>query len=68
MHLLVDSTGIKLSETGDWLSKNHQINKRQQLLKLNIAVDAEDFLYKVLSSLIVVRLILKRFQYLDKSS
>lgn len=43
MHLLVDSTGIKLSKkTGDWLSKKHQVTKRQQWLKLHIAIDAED--------------------------
>jgi len=41
MHLLVDSTGIKLSETGDWLSKKHQVSKRQKWLKLHIAIDAE---------------------------
>lgn len=50
MHLLVDSTGIKLCETGDWLSKKHQVSKRQQWLKLHIAIDAEDL---TIQSLIV---------------
>lgn len=39
LHVLVDSTGIKLSGDGEWVRKQHGVQQRRQWLKLHLAID-----------------------------
>lgn len=41
MHLLVDSTGLKLCGSGEWLLEKHDTKTRRDWRKLHIAVDAD---------------------------
>ena len=41
VHLLVDSTGVKLSGPGEWLVEKHGTRRRRSWRKLHIGVDAE---------------------------
>src|SRR5258708_32530304 len=41
VHLLVDSTGLKLSGAGDWLVEKHGTSRRRSWRKLHIGVDAD---------------------------
>ncbi len=41
MHLLIDSTGIKVEGDGEWHARKHGPSKRRRWLKLHLAVDAE---------------------------
>src|SRR5438046_9518137 len=41
VHLLVDSTGLKLSGAGDWLVGTHGTSRRRSWRKLHIGVDAD---------------------------
>src|ERR1700748_1089526 len=41
VHLLVDSTGLKLCGAGEWLVKNHRTSRRRSWRKLHIGVDAD---------------------------
>ncbi len=41
MHLLVDSTGLKLCGSGEWLLEKHGTKTRHSWRKLHIAVDAD---------------------------
>jgi len=41
VHLLVDSTGLKLCGSGEWLLEKHGTNTRRSWRKLHIAVDAD---------------------------
>src|SRR3954465_9921594 len=41
MHLLVDSTGLKLYGTGAWLVEKHGTKRRRSWRKLHLGVDAE---------------------------
>jgi hypothetical protein len=41
MHLLVDSTGLKLCGAGEWLLEKHGAKTRRSWRKLHIGVDAE---------------------------
>jgi hypothetical protein len=41
VHLLVDSTGLKLSGAGEWLVEKHGTNRRRSWRKLHIGVDAD---------------------------
>src|SRR6478609_8789836 len=40
MHLLVDSTGLKLGGPGEWLCEKHGTRKRRSWRKLHLGVDA----------------------------
>jgi hypothetical protein len=40
-HLLVDSTGLKLSGAGEWLVEKHGTSRRRSWRKLHIGVDAD---------------------------
>jgi hypothetical protein len=40
VHLLVDSTGLKLCGAGEWLVKKHGTRKRRFWRKMHIGVDA----------------------------
>ena len=40
VHLLVDSTGLKLCGAGEWLVEKHGTRKRRSWRKLHIGVDA----------------------------
>ena len=40
MHLLVDSTGLKLCGAGEWLIEKHGTSKRRSWRKLHIGMDA----------------------------
>ncbi len=40
MHILVDSTGIKVTGDGEWVRKKHGVNQHRQWLKLHLATDA----------------------------
>jgi hypothetical protein len=40
VHLLVDSTGVKLSGPGEWLVEKHGTKRRRAWRKLHLAVDA----------------------------
>jgi hypothetical protein len=40
VHLLVDSTGLKLSGAGEWLVESHGTSRRRSWRKLHIGVDA----------------------------
>ena len=41
VHLLVDSTGVKLSGPGEWLAGKHGTQRRRAWRKLHLAVDAK---------------------------
>jgi hypothetical protein len=41
VHLLVDSTGLKLSGAGEWLVEKHGASRRSSWRKLHIGVDAD---------------------------
>jgi DDE family transposase len=41
MHLLVDSTGLKLSGAGEWLVEKHGTSRRRSWRKLHIGVDCD---------------------------
>ncbi len=41
LHLLVDSTGIKILGEGEWKTKKHGADYRRQWLKVHLAIDAE---------------------------
>ena len=41
LHLLVDSTGLKLCESGEWLLEKHGTKTRRAWRKLHIGVDAD---------------------------
>ena len=41
MHLLVDSTGVKLSGPGEWLVEKHGTKRRRVWRKLHLGVDAK---------------------------
>jgi hypothetical protein len=41
VHLLVDSTGVKLSGPGEWLVEKHGSQRRRAWHKLHLAVDAK---------------------------
>ena len=41
VHLLVDSTGLRLGGPGEWLTENHGTPRRRSWRKLHIGVDAE---------------------------
>ena len=41
VHLLVDSTGLKLCSSGEWLLEKHGTTTRRSWRKLHIAVDAD---------------------------
>src|SRR6476619_7907822 len=41
VHLLVDSTGLKLCGAGEWLVEKHRTSRRRSWRKLHIGVDAD---------------------------
>jgi hypothetical protein len=41
MHLLVDSTGLKLGGAGEWLTEKHGTRERRSWRKLHLGVDAD---------------------------
>ena len=41
MHLLVDSTGLKLCGSGEWLLEKHGTRTRRSWRKLHVGVDAD---------------------------
>ena len=41
LHLLVDSTGLKLGGAGEWLVEKHGTSRRRTWRKLNIGIDAD---------------------------
>src|SRR4051812_46290823 len=41
MHLLVDSTGLKLYGAGEWLVEKHGTKRRRSWRKMHLGVDAE---------------------------
>jgi transposase len=41
LHLLVDSTGVKLYGEGEWLDQKHGLRARRRWRKLHLGVDAE---------------------------
>ena len=41
LHLLVDSTGLKLGGAGEWLVEQHGTSRRRSWRKLHIGVDAD---------------------------
>src|SRR5271165_5928397 len=41
LHLLVDSTGLKLSGAGEWLVETHGTSRRRSWRKLHISVDTD---------------------------
>ena len=41
LHLIVDSTGLKLSGAGEWLFEKHGTTKRRAWRKLHIGIDAD---------------------------
>ena len=41
MHLLVDSTGLKLCGPGEWLIEKHGARRRRSWRKLHLATDAD---------------------------
>lgn len=52
IHVLVDSTGIKVYGEGEWKVRQHGIGKRRTWLKMHIAIDAmtQDVVASVISS------------------
>ena len=41
VHLLVDSTGVKLSGPGEWLVEKHGTQRRRAWRKLHLGIDAK---------------------------
>src|SRR4051795_11859888 len=41
LHLLIDSTGVKIYGEGEWLNQKHGIRSRRRWRKLHLAVDAD---------------------------
>jgi hypothetical protein len=41
LHLLVDSTGLKLGGAGEWLVQKHGTSRRRSWRKLHIGIDGE---------------------------
>ena len=41
LHLLIDSTGIKIFGEGEWKTKKHGADYRRQWMKVHLAIDAE---------------------------
>jgi Transposase DDE domain len=41
LHLIVDSTGLKLRGAGEWLFEKHGTLKRRSWRKLHIGIDAD---------------------------
>jgi hypothetical protein len=41
LHLLVDSTGLKLGGAGEWLIEKHGTSRRQSWRKLHLGVDGD---------------------------
>jgi transposase len=41
LHLLIDSTGVKIYGEGEWLDQKHGVRSRRRWRKLHLAVDAE---------------------------
>ena len=41
LHLIVDSTGLKLRGVGEWLFEKHGTSKRRSWRKLHIGIDAD---------------------------
>jgi len=41
LHLIVDSTGLKLGGAGEWVVENHGTSRRRSWRKLHIGVDAD---------------------------
>ena len=41
LHLLVDSTGLKMYGEGEWLDEKHGVRSRRRWRKLHLAVDAD---------------------------
>jgi hypothetical protein len=41
VHLLVDSTGLKLCGAGEWLVEKHGTSRRRSWRKLHIGVDTD---------------------------
>ena len=41
MHLLVDSTGLRLCGPGEWLLEKHGERRRRSWRKLHLGVDAD---------------------------
>ena len=39
LHILVDSTGIKVTGDGEWVRKKHGVNQHRQWLKLHLATE-----------------------------
>jgi hypothetical protein len=42
LHLIVDSTGLKLRGAGEWLFEKHGTAKRRSWRKLHIGIDADN--------------------------
>ena len=42
LHLIIDSTGLKLRGAGEWLFEKHGTAKRRAWRKLHIGIDADD--------------------------
>ena len=49
VHLLVDSTGLKLCGAGEWLVEKHGTRTRRSWRKLHLGVDAIDPVWVILS-------------------
>lgn len=43
LHILIDSTGLKVYGAGQWLEEKHGIRARRDWRKLHLAVDADNF-------------------------
>ena len=41
LHLLIDSTGLKICGEGEWLDQKHGIRSRRRWRKLHLGVDAD---------------------------
>jgi hypothetical protein len=41
LHLLIDSTGVKIYGEGEWLNQKHGVRSRRRWRKLHLAVDAD---------------------------
>jgi len=42
LHLIIDSTGLKLRGAGEWLFEKHGTSKRRSRRKLHIGIDADN--------------------------
>ncbi|WP_415926492.1 transposase, partial [Neorhizobium phenanthreniclasticum] len=41
VHVLIDSTGLKIYGAGQWLEEKHGVKSRRSWRKLHLAVDAD---------------------------